>query len=590
MPPRTAGAPPSTTLLTLPRCIMECCVLPSLDLVDYLSLSSANRSLRILCLSPFLWRDRESSGRCPCTCRTLPCLSPLLSLYDAVQIVSTSAHPEQLVKFSSLIHFPNLRHVFVYRPISPSEDERPLFAPCSVTSLSSLRHLTRIRLSHGGLLDVWDMKLLSTLPTLTSFAIYSMKFSDGPGHTVSEWTAIGRRGLKRKEWDTTSLRQVDDNDLSCDRYAEQKQVTDETRLDADDWGDRNGTLHTPLLLFLYALSAKPSFVHLVIQCRGLTRSVMDKMPVWPYLRCLDIWDIPALRKYSFNNAAHCYPSLTSLSTSDCTDSAYSNIVQLSKLEELRLPEYSAPAGGNGVPVWTMESTFRTLSRSSSLRSVQCNPSWGQSRSRGQINDGQMPPLQMLTALFTLTNLVRLTLPACWLPEQVCQQLFSHHFVHLRCLELSGGHAYGEVHHDVPQTDAALMPLVKPAGVIVLGREETQMARAARRLDQVEEICPATTINGSEEEEDRYIIAKGNGANFHSLECFSFPHYCNCEQHELNHNGSEEGMDEINLEDGTVQVSSWMWQQLRRSFEYDRVEEWEAEMNALGEAELLKSIA
>ena len=68
------------------------------------------------------------------------------------------------------------------------------------------------------------------------------------------------------------------------------------------------------------------------------------------------------------------------------------------------------------------------------------------------------------------------------------------------------------------------------------------------------------------------IPASNASNFPALECLSLPY------------------GYYNKDTRTGDVSTWMKRQLRRSYEYERVRDWEAEMVTLGEAELLKALA
>ena len=69
------------------------------------------------------------------------------------------------------------------------------------------------------------------------------------------------------------------------------------------------------------------------------------------------------------------------------------------------------------------------------------------------------------------------------------------------------------------------------------------------------------------------IPEGNAASFPALECLALPY------------GS---YHHTNVDCGDV--STWIVAQLRRSYEYERVEEWKAERSTLGQAELLKTMA
>ena len=69
-----------------------------------------------------------------------------------------------------------------------------------------------------------------------------------------------------------------------------------------------------------------------------------------------------------------------------------------------------------------------------------------------------------------------------------------------------------------------------------------------------------------------VIPDTGAANFPALECLALPYaYYNTGEH-------------------CGEVSAWMKAQLRRSYEYERSDEWEAEMNTLGTVELQKTIA
>ena len=75
--------------------------------------------------------------------------------------------------------------------------------------------------------------------------------------------------------------------------------------------------------------------------------------------------------------------------------------------------------------------------------------------------------------------------------------------------------------------------------------------------------------------DAPAIPHDNAANFFALECVALPWFVD------NHLG---------FGDPVVEVSEWMKDQLRRSYEYERAEEWEAKRTTLSQAELLKTMA
>ena len=194
------------------------------------------------------------------------------------------------------------------------------------------------------------------------------------------------------------------------------------------------------------------------------------MSSWPHLLSLSLANNDELTNYSFGHATRCFPSLTSLTSPNCSNQAIDHFVQLPKLEELCFPEYSTQEEGGGRVRTTMRG-FRALGKAASLRSIQYWPPEG--------GDEETPNLKELTHICSPTHLTRLTLSALWLTEDVCVQLLSQHlFVHLRCLELIP--QYGCGYNFCPQTDNTLLPLVKPAHFLIPGRVERQSARAAKR--------------------------------------------------------------------------------------------------------------
>jgi len=117
-----------------------------------------------------------------------------------------------------------------------------------------------------------------------------------------------------------------------------------------------------------------------------------------------------------------------------------------------------------------------------------------------------------------------------------------------------------------------LPLVKPAEFVVLGRDERQAARATKQGYGYEQRVMFEDGKGCD-------IPAGNAANFPALECLALPYY-------LYDFFRKEDIEDDNIR----QVSAWIVQQLRRSYEFEIVSEWEAELSTLGEAELLKSMA
>ena len=564
----SAAADPSalsTSIASLPRSVLESAIAPLLTTAALLTLASADRVTRRLVLTQSLWRNRAFKVVPAVASASTP---PLPSLQAVVQVVTILRRPRRAavptdwpLSLSSLVGFTNLRYVRI--DCTDQLAARKLLHGPAVTSLAALRHLTCIALEYGGTLAVWELKALSTLPVLVSF-VASVDFDAGSEETLAEWLAASskRRGTKRK---VVGYADKEDGKQTGGVHVEiEGKEGDEQRPDSDQHqSDEHPVdpilmqLHSPLLLFLHALAAKPSFVHLHVG--GITPFVMDHMPVWPHLLCFAVRGDHALRLYSFVGAAARFPSLTSLSSPSCHDAAIEQLVRLPRLEELRFPDYTISDQNEGC-VETTEHGFRAFSQAASLRSVQYTPP---ERADGECYEREEPPsLTSLTALCSLTHLTRLTVGAHWLPEEACAQLFTQHrFVHLRCLELIA--QYDGEGACCPQTDSALLALVKPADTCVRGRELRQAARAAKR-NAVEELDRFV-------EGEQLSIPANNAANFPVLECLALPYHC------------------YNDGDCSVKPSAWMRRQLRRSYEYEVAAEWEAEVGTLGEAELVRLI-
>ena len=128
-------------------------------------------------------------------------------------------------------------------------------------------------------------------------------------------------------------------------------------------------------------------------------------------------------------------------------------------------------------------------------------------------------------MFTLANLTRITISALWPVDG----LLSCHMEHLRCLELIAQSCCAGTF--CPQTDAMLLPLIKPLDVMVAGREQRQTARAvkwacAARLRGVRDNAVEDgEEEGKREDDDEAFpaIPVGNAANWPSLECLALPY-------------------------------------------------------------------
>ena len=358
-------------------------IAPLLATADLLAFSTVNSATRLLVLTPALWRQQLFTFL-----PTSACAAPSpLSLGGVVQVADirlplpTTADRQSCL--SSLHAFPSLRHLrtdhyhepraalrraaptlslsslarfldprrwlAALLPASSHADTAPVVcvqphpAP-PVTSLASLRHLTRITLQHGGELEAWELQLLCTLPVLASFAARFISFAAGSEETLAEWQAVTgqkKQGRKRKARDGDEAEEADsqaDEDEQAQHENEQRAGRDAPQHDPAEPSPPQR--HSPLLLFLHALAAKPSFVHLRLELCYLTPYVMEHMPVWPHLLCLAVEHNDSLEDYSFVGAAARFPSLTSLTSPSCHDAAIEQLVRLPRLEELRFPEYS----------------------------------------------------------------------------------------------------------------------------------------------------------------------------------------------------------------------------------------------------------
>ena len=94
------------------------------------------------------------------------------------------------LSFSSLPLFPNLRHVRASDNVFTDYGDRGPSPTPSVTSLTSLRHLSRLTLFMGGKLRLEDLRLLSTLPMLASFEAMWMHWESGHEDSAAEWEAL----------------------------------------------------------------------------------------------------------------------------------------------------------------------------------------------------------------------------------------------------------------------------------------------------------------------------------------------------------------------------------------------------------------
>ena len=192
----TTSSPP--TFASLPFSLLSSVLAPFLSTTDLLSVSSCSREVRRLLLSPPLWRHWLFSSFRPRT--PLPSSSncPLPSWCDAVQLVDTDARPRRttesrpqpVLAFSLLSLFPNLRHVRLNRVTFSTNEPREPDPGRPITTLTSLRQLTRLSLNSGGQLSADDLRLLVSLPALASFAVLHVGFQAGDERTMKDWLAL----------------------------------------------------------------------------------------------------------------------------------------------------------------------------------------------------------------------------------------------------------------------------------------------------------------------------------------------------------------------------------------------------------------
>ena len=169
---------------------------------------------------------------------------------------------------------------------------QPVHEPAAPSSsLSFMRHLTRLSLNMCGQLTVDDMSVLATLPVLASFATLGTRFESGNDDTLRQWQALivskqHQRSGKRKADQIAAGADEAEEDEKDDEIAEghPQQGLDKGGAEADnrheeeeeEWGheaEEDGEeedaddpslprKHSALLLFLHALASKQSLVHL----------------------------------------------------------------------------------------------------------------------------------------------------------------------------------------------------------------------------------------------------------------------------------------------------------------------------------------
>ena len=394
-----------------------------------------------------MWRNRwftTTSPPLPSSCTSLPSWGDVVQELEVEGPRGPLAEPPSLIP--SLHLFPILRKVGV--PYLGEGCPHILFPRTS--SLASMHHLTQVSLWNAAQLGIEDLKLLSTLPALASFAVENVQFDKGNEETLREWLAVSavHRGTKRKAEEVEGAEE--------EKEPERRE---------NPHGPSLPQRHSPLLLFLHALATKPSFVRLRLEECDVAPFVCDHMSVWPYLLSFSLRDNCELCDYSFARAAELFPALTSFTSPSCSEQAIQHLVAIPKVEELCFGSHSVHSVGTE-GVQEMVRGFEALQTAASLRSVQY-------RHPDLVHDEAFHyttprSYVALASIFNLTHLTRLTVPAFWLDEEMAVQLISQHrFPHLRCLELQvleDGYRF----YVCPQTDATLLLFVKPADVVVPG--------------------------------------------------------------------------------------------------------------------------
>ena len=225
--------------------------------------------------------------------------------------------------------------------------------------------------------DAAELRLLSTLPALSAF--------------IAIGTCFAAKSAARE------------HDSATEQADHSEGVLDEEY-------DKART-HRPLLLFLHALAAKPSLRALHLYACGITPYIMDHMPVWTHLLCLSLADNAELRNYTFVDVANRFPSLTWLTSPSRSDAAIEQLARLPRLEELRVSDHTI-RWRQIYPdrFFKSEAGYRAHNEAASLRSVLYTVQ------RTHHTDHACPSLHSLTALCTVVNLTRLTVPAYWLNE------------------------------------------------------------------------------------------------------------------------------------------------------------------------------
>ena len=346
----------------------------------------------------------------------------------------------------------------------------------------------------------------------------------------------------------------------------------------DDWSGRQGgsmfegihddrwyRIHSPLLLCLHQL--RRSLRYLDMQGVDLDGAVMEDCSAMPNLQVLRLGrERQPWAEYSYRCLASAFPSLTSLSLTAASMSVVQLVGSLALLEEVHWPESE---------LWA-EKTAQLVSGCAHIRALDF----------AEALSGQppSPPPASFAAFCRLPLLVRLTLDARHLCEAQCEALFSSaglRLPFLRCLELRP--AFVLQRHIAPQTDAALRFVVVPPHLAPQGRAGRQLERARgrrkRRLNDGPNwgvAHPEVPAAAEPWWEALYAAHCQSSFPFPALECLDLPYSL----YSVTRRGPEF--------EGSSRVSARMVAELRRSYEWERLEDWQAETTTLGAAEWKKA--
>ena len=419
---------------------------------------------------------------------------------------------------------------------APSRDPR---LPSPRPLLPLLQH---VHLHGNDYMSPAEYRLVSNISRLTSLTLRSHIH---PGGVMIGWVQPQADQRTVDEW--SRLRKGDNAAEAVD----------------DQWWY---SLHSPLLLCLHSL--RHSLRYLDLQGILLDGLVMEECSAMPNLQVLRtgrqgrVWT-----DSTYLGLARTFPSLTSLTLAASCRAAVRLVGSLAQLEEVHWPELSRDDGSIEQLTSSCTHHLRAL--------VFTGGHW----------DELPPPAFFVAAILRLPLLMRLTLDARYLSESYCEALFSSgdvHFPFLRCLELRPARVLQR--HVAPQSDAALRFFVHTPPPRPEGRARRQAERLKwRRSGQRFEVGPNWGLAQPEalaaEEpwwDALYAAARQPSFRFPALECLDLPYSL----YAVKRRGPDF--------EGSSRVSARMVAELRRSYEWERVEEWEVETTTLGAAEWRKT--